>query len=179
MSSPITTRRVTAVVASVGFLLFLLDLTTQRWAYQALPRAYPFNSCHPDSCIQLLRSWLVLKRSISLPLPLPGGPLITYVVGALLILAPAALVVTGGIRYPLHAVAVGLVIGAESSTLYSYLRYGESEKFIAIAYGGRPYTYLTFGIAAFIIGWLILVAGIATGSVRLSRRRRRPPPRRR
>jgi tetrahydromethanopterin S-methyltransferase subunit E len=68
--------------------------------------------------------------------------------------------------------AVGLIIGAQSSTLYSYIRNGEIEKFVAIAYGGRPYTYFTFGIAAFLAGWLILLAGIATGSVRPFRRRR-------
>jgi hypothetical protein len=175
-SNPLTTGWVAAVAASVGLILFLLDQTTQRWAYQALPRAYPFNTCHPDSCIQLLRSWLVLKRSISLPLPLPGGPVTTYGVGALLSLAPAALIVTGGIRYPIHAMAAGLVIGEGSSAFYSYLRYGEIEKFIAIAFGGRPYSYFTIGFAAFLIGSLILLAGIATGSVRLSRRRRRSRP---
>jgi hypothetical protein len=86
------------------------------------------------------------------------------------VLLPAALIVTRGIIYPIHAVAIGLVVGAVASTMYSYLRYGENEKFIAIAVGGRPYTYFDFGIAAFLIGSLVVLAGIATGSVRLSRR---------
>lgn len=178
MSNPLTRRQVAGVAASVGSLLFILDQATQRWAYQALPRAYPFNTCHPDSCLQLLGSWLVLKRSISLPLLLPGAPLTSHVLGVLAILAVVAVIMTGGIRYPIDAMAAGLIIGAASSAVYSYLRYGEIEKFVAIAVGGRPYTYFDFGIAALLIGSIVLLAGIATGSVRLSRRLRRPGPRR-
>jgi hypothetical protein len=94
--------------------------------------------------------------------------------GALPILVLVALIVTGGIRYPIHAMGVGLMMGAIASAIYSYLRYGEIERFIAIAYGGRPYTYFDFGIAALLIGGFALLAGAATGSVRLSRRRRLP-----
>jgi lipoprotein signal peptidase len=159
----------------VGLILFLLDQATQRWAYQALPRAYPFNTCHPDSCIQLLGSWLVLKRSIGLPLLLPGGTLTSLAFGALLpTLALVVLIATGGIRYPIHAIAVGLIMGAAASAVYSYLRYNEIEKFIAIELGGRPYTYFNGGLAALLVGSIILSAGIATGSVRWSRRRRLP-----
>jgi hypothetical protein len=81
---------------------------------------------------------------------------------------------TGGIRYPIHAIAVGLIMGAAASAVYSYLRYNEIEKFIAIALGGRPYTYFNGGLAALLVGSIILSAGIATGSVRWSRRRRLP-----
>src|SRR5205823_3959498 len=125
-----------------------------------------------------LGSWLVLKRSISIPQPLPDGLLTSYFLGAVPILFVVALLVTRGIHYPIHAMAAGLVIGAESSSLYSWLRYGEIEKFIAIPFVGRPYIYLTLGIPAFLIGSVIVLAGIATGSVRWSRRRRLPRPRR-
>jgi hypothetical protein len=178
LSNPLTTSWVATVAASVGLILFLLDQATQRWAYQALPRAYPFNSCHPDSCIQLLGSWLVLKRSISLPWPVLGGPVSSLVLGALPILPLVALIATGGIRYPIHAIAAGLLTGAQASAIYSYLQYNEIEKFIAIAYGGRPYTYFDIGFVGLLLGGIVFLAGAATGSVRWSRRRRLPRPRR-
>jgi branched-subunit amino acid ABC-type transport system permease component len=108
---------------------------------------------------------------------LDGLPASLFIV-ALPTLGVVAVIVTGGIRYPIHAMAAGLFIGALSSAVYSYLRYGEMEKFIAVALGGRPYTYFTFGLATYFVGWLILLAGIATGSLRWSRRRRLPRPRR-
>jgi lipoprotein signal peptidase len=177
MSNPLTRRQVAGLAASVGLLLFLLDQASQRWAYQALPRVrIHFNTCHPDSCTHLLGSWLVLKRSISLPLP--GGLLTSLLLGALPILVLVVLIGTGGIRFPIHAVAVGLMMGAAASAIYSYLRYSEIERFIAIAYGGRPYTYFNFGIAALLIGGIVFLVGAATGSIRFSRRHRRPRPRR-
>jgi hypothetical protein len=174
----LTKGQAVAVAVSVGLILFLIDQATQRWADSALPRAYPFDTCHPDSCIQLLGSLLVLKRSISLPLELPGSSLVSVAFGAVPILAGIAVIMSGGIRYPIHSIAVGLVMGAATSSAYSYLRYGEVEKFIAVAYGGRPYTYFDFGIAALVVGGFVFLAGIATGSVRFSRRRRGPRSRR-
>jgi lipoprotein signal peptidase len=169
-----TRRRVAITALAVGLLLLLLDQATQTWALKSLPIAEPFDSCNHETCIPILTPWLVLKRSTSIPLPLPGGSITWYAIGGVITIAIVAVILFARVRYPVHAVAIGLLLGGVISNLTSYIARGEVEKFIAINYTGSPHSYLNLQLVAYVIGGIILLGGAVTGSVRPPRRR--PPP---
>jgi lipoprotein signal peptidase len=178
VTSRMVARRVVVLTAASACLLIVADQATQRWAREALPKSNPYSSCTPGTCVHLLGSWLVLKRSVGHPWPLPAGLLLTYAPGVFIILVFVALIAALRFYRATPAVAVGLILGSSTSLLLSNIIRGRVDRFIAIGHGGTPDFILNVGDLALIRGGLILAIAAATGSVRPYRRRRpRPRPR--
>lgn len=174
MPKSIPNRNVALIAAAAGAVLLLIDQATQIWAQRALPISEPFRSCNPATCYSLVTSWLVLKRSTSLPYPVPGEPLISYGILAILCIALVVVILRRGILYPIHAMVMGVLIGGIISTAIDYATRGEIEKFIAVNYAGQPHAYFDLGIIAFVAGGTILLVGVLTGAVRPFGRSQRP-----
>ena len=152
------------IVCLSAFALLAADQGTKRWAKSALS---------PGEFVPVVASWLGFKPMIRAPLEIAGSPVFLYVLVTVFILGMSALVAVGGAGRPLHAVALGLLLGAAASTLFDYVETGSGENFIALGHG--PDRVLTVNLAIVAIAFstaVLAVAALAGGFPARWQRRR-------
>ena len=91
-------------------------------------------------------------------------------------LALLALVAAGGVGRRIHAVAVGLFLGALTSSLYDFIRKGSVENLIGIRTRADTVISVNLAFVAVALGIFILGIGALTGSFPALWQRRRPLP---
>ena len=150
----ISIRQSAVIVCLSAFALIAADQSTKRWAKSALS---------PGEFVPVVVTWLGFKPMMRSPLEIAGSPVILYVLVAVFILGMLALVAVGGVGRPLHAVALGLLLGAAASSLFDYVATGSGENFIALGHGPDGVLTVNLAIVAIVFSTAVLAIAAVTG----------------